>query len=346
MPAPSSVDALLVLSFGGPEGPEDVLPFLENVLRGRPVPRERMLAVAERYQRRGGVSPIQEQNRALVAGVRQELEAAGIGLPVYWGNRNWHPLLPDTLRQMRDDGVRHAAVFVTAAYSSYSSCRQYLGNLDEARAAIGAGAPALTKLRVYFDHPGFVEPLADALADARRRAGPQAPVLFSGHSIPCAMAARSAYEAQLRQTAELVAARAGNPAWQLVFQSRSGPPGQPWLEPDIRDAIAFLPASTPAVVVAPIGFVSDHMEVVYDLDVEAAAAARARGTELVRAATPGRDPRFAAMVRELLCEHLDAGAAVRTLGGGGPWPSPCRAGCCPPGSPIDPGSGSTGGRPL
>lgn len=326
------VDAVLVLSFGGPEGPDDVLPFLERVLRGRPVPPERKQAVAEHYFRRGGVSPIQEQNRVLVSALQRELDTAGVGLRVYWGNRNWHPFLEEALRRMRDDGIRRALVFVTSAYSSYSSCRQYLGDMDDARRAVGPGAPALVKLRQFFDHPGFIEPWADAVAAARAEAGPDAPVLFSAHSLPSAMAAWAAYEAQLRQTAELVAARAGVPAWRLVFQSRSGPPAQPWLQPDVCEAIAALPGQTRSVVVAPIGFVSDHMEVVNDLDEDAAAAARRRGVRFVRAATPGTDPRFVAMIRELIAEHLEPGTPARALGGGGVWPSPCRDGCCPNGA--------------
>ncbi len=322
------VDAVLVLSFGGPEGPDDVLPFLYNVVRGRPVPPKRMQAVAERYLERGGVSPIQAQNRELVAALRGELETHGIDLPVYWGNRNWHPLLSDTVGQMRDDGVRRAVVWVTAAFSTYSSCRQYLDDLAAARSDVGPDAPVLTKLRPYYDHPGFVEPWADAVRDARARAGPDAPVLFSAHSVPSTMAAWSAYEAQLRQAAQLIAVRAGDPTWQLVFQSRSGPPGQDWLEPDVSDAIAALPAVTGAVVVAPIGFVSDHMEVVYDLDVVAAAAAQDRGLTCVRSATPAQDARFVAMIRELVLEHLDPATPILALGGD-PWPSPCRPGCCP-----------------
>ena len=318
-------DAVLLVSFGGPEGPDDVLPFLENVLRGRPVPPERLHQVAAHYLAFGGVSPINEQNRAL----RTALQAR-LPLPVYWGNRNWHPLLADTVRQMAADGVARAAAFVTAAYSSHSSCRQYLDDLAAARATVGPGAPELVKLRPYFNHPGFVDPLAEGLRAARAAAGPEAPVLMSAHSIPAGMAATSDYERQLAETARLVAARAGEPPgrWALVFQSRSGRPDQPWLGPDVNDAIGALPPSTEAVIVVPIGFVSDHMEVIYDLDRVAAATAAARGIRLLRTATPGTHPHFVAMIEELV-EEAGGGQVAAAVGDMGPAPFPCPPGCCP-----------------
>ncbi|RJL34262.1 ferrochelatase [Bailinhaonella thermotolerans] len=299
----TSYDALLVVSFGGPEKPDDVLPFLENVTRGRNVPRERLLEVAEHYHRFGGVSPINAQNRELIAAVGE-----GFGLPIYWGNRNWHPLLEDTLRQMAADGVRRAAAFITAAYCSWSSCRQYLDAIEAARAAVGPGAPEIVPLRHYHDHPGFVEANADrvrdALASLPEDARGEARLVFTAHSIPVSMAGKSPYEAQLRETAALVAAAVGGDRpYDLVWQSRSGPPHIPWLEPDVLDHLEALHAAgTRAVVVAPIGFVSDHMEVVYDLDEEAAALAAKLGMAFARAGTAGTHPAFVRMVRDLAAE--------------------------------------------
>lgn len=310
-------DALLLLSFGGPEGPEDVRPFLANVLRGRPVPPERVRQVEENYLRFGGRSPINDQNRALLSALRERMDR-----PVYWGNRNWHPYLADTLARMRDDGIGRAAVLATSAYSSYSGCRQYIEDMERARAEVGPGAPGLVKLRPFFDHAGFVGPLADGLARAVAAAGPDAPVLMSAHSIPESMAATCDYQRQLADTASRVAAAAGVEATRvrLVYQSRSGSPQQPWLGPDVVQAIGELPAATGAVVVAPIGFVSDHMEVVYDLDVQAAEAAGARGIRFVRSATPGTAPAFVSMVADLV-DELEASGGV---------PQWCRPGCCPP----------------
>jgi ferrochelatase len=307
-------DALLIVSFGGPEGPDDVMPFLQNVTRGRDVPPKRLEAVASQYFEFGGVSPINQQNRELVAAVRRAVD-----VPVYWGNRNWHPLLADTVRQMRDDGIRRATAFVTSAFSSYSSCRQYLEDIAAARAEVGPGAPEVVKIGPYFDHPGFITPLAEGLGEARRQAGPDAPVLMTAHSIPLVMAAACDYESQLRQAAALVAAAAGEPAGAhaLVFQSRSGPPTQRWLGPDIEAAIESLPAGVRSAIVVPIGFVSDHMEVVYDLDRKAAATAAARGIKLVRSRTPGVHPAFVKMVSQLARQPEAAD------------PRWCAAGCCP-----------------
>ena len=223
---------------------------------------------------------------------------------MYWGNRNWHPFLADAVRQMKSDGIRRAAAFVTSAYAGYSSCRQYLDDLDRARAGAGDGAPEIVKLRPYFNHPGFVTPFADGLRAARAEAGPTAPLLMTAHSIPCAAASTSDYDRQLSETARLVAEAAGEPPdrWSLVFQSRSGPPEQPWLGPDVNDALRHLPGGPSATIVVPIGFVSDHLEVVYDLDRQAAATARARGIRLLRTATPGTDPRFVAMILDLMEE--------------------------------------------
>jgi ferrochelatase len=325
------VDALLLVSFGGPEGPDDVMPFLEHVLRGRPVSSERVQEVATHYLRFGGVSPINAQNRLLLAALRDALARRQWDLPVYWGNRNWHPFLADAVRQMQLDGIRRAAAFVTSAYAGYSSCRQYLEGLEEARLASGGGAPELVKLRPFFNHPGFVTPFADGLRAARSEAGSAAPLLMSAHSIPCAAAASSDYERQVAETARLVAEGAGEApdSWSLVFQSRSGSPQQPWLGPDVNDALRDLSGHPSTAIVVPIGFVSDHMEVVYDLDRQAAATAASRDMRLLRTATPSADPRFVAMILELV-EEAEGRRRPSWLGNLGPAPFPCAVGCCPP----------------
>jgi ferrochelatase len=334
-------DAVLLLSFGGPEGPDDVLPFLENVVRGRGVPRERLLAVAEHYHHFGGVSPINAQNRALLDAVRAELAAHGIDLPLYWGNRNWHPLVEDTVRRMTDDGVRRALVFVTSAWSSYSGCRQYQDDLARARAAVGDRAPELDKIRHYFNHPGFVEANAAAvraaLATLPEPVRADARLIYTAHSIPTAMEAVSGptghlYASQLREAARLVteAVRPGG-GFELAWQSRSGPPQVPWLEPDINDRLGTLRAEgVEAVVVSPVGFVSDHVEVLWDLDEEAAETAERLGLAYARAATVGTHPQFVAMVRELIAERLDPTAPHRALGPLGPSHDTCPLTCCPP----------------
>jgi ferrochelatase len=311
-------DAILIVSFGGPEGPDDVLPFLENVLRGRHVPRERMLEVASHYQHFGGKSPINDSCRALIAALRQQLESEGPRLPVYWGNRNWHPLLPDTLRQMAADGVRRAIAFATSAYASYSSCRQYIENIEAARAAAGPDAPAVDKLRPFFDHPLFIEATTDRVRAALGRR-PGARLVFTAHSIPVSMAATCDYEKQLRHTAGRVAEASGQGEWDLVWQSRSGPPGQPWLEPDIGSHLRELAGrGVRDVVAAPIGFLSDHLEVLYDLDVEAAQVAAGLGVHFLRAETVGTHPAMVEMIRQLAAGRLAA-----------PGPDACPDACCP-----------------
>jgi ferrochelatase len=329
-------DALLVVSFGGPEGPDEVMPFLENVLRGRSVPGERLREVAAHYELFGGVSPLGEQCRSLVSAVREELDRHGPRLPVYWGNRHWHPTLADTLRRMADDGVRRALAFVTSAYGSYPGCRQYLEDIARARAEVGERAPEVDKLRRFYNHPGFVEPLVEHVAAAfervpePRRAA--ARLVFTAHSIPRALAATSDYEEELRETASLVALPLGRRVWSLAYQSRSGPPDQPWLEPDLADHLRSLAGSGAAdVVVAPIGFTSDHMEVLYDLDHEAKDRATRLGLHMVRAATAGAHPRFVRMVRELVEERLSDAPVRLNLGARGPAPDVCPPGCCPPG---------------
>jgi ferrochelatase len=325
-------DAVLVVSFGGPEGPDDVIPFLQNVTRGRDIPEERLAVVGAHYAHFDGVSPINEQCRRLVAALEDELVRAGDPLPVYWGNRNWDPLLTETLQRMADDGIRRALAIVTSAYSSYSGCRQYLDDIEHARVAVGPSAPAVEKVRQYFDHPGFVEPFRDEVRNAIGRFGPTTPLVFTAHSVPTAMAESSDYVAQLNATAALVAEAAPAAPWSLAWQSRSGPPTVPWLEPDINDHLRGLAETgVDTVIVVPIGFVSDHMEVVWDLDTEAAATAAEVGIQLHRAATPGTDPdpRFVAMWRELVAERIHA-APRRALSVLPERPSPCAEGCCPP----------------
>jgi len=331
-------DALLVVSFGGPEGMDEVMPFLENVLRGRNVPPERMREVSHHYELFGGVSPINEQNRRLISALEAELAGHGPRLPVYWGNRNWRPLLADTLRKMRDDGVRRALAFVTSAYSSYSGCRQYRENIERAREEVGPGAPEVFKLRAFYNHPGFVGPNAENVRAAlrsvpeERRAG--ASLAFTAHSIPLSMAEGCDYERQLSETCRLIAEGAGHASWRLVFQSRSGPPSQPWLGPDICEHLRLLKdEGARDVVVAPVGFISDHMEVLYDLDTEARQLAGELGLNLVRAATVGTHPDFVRMIRELIRERLDASAPRRALGSFPPRQDTCAADCCLPGAP-------------
>jgi ferrochelatase len=322
--------AILLVSFGGPNRTEDVLPYLENVLRGRNVPRERMLEVAEHYYHFGGKSPINEQNLALIDALRRLLAEEGPNLPVHFGNRNWHPLLTDTLRQMRDDGIERAAGFVTSAFSSYSGCRQYRENIEAARAAIGPEAPVVDKLRVYFNHPGFVEPMADRVKAAYEGLPETAKLLFTAHSVPMSMASTSKYVAQLQESCRLVAEAAGKAEWRLVYQSRSGAPGQPWLEPDILDVLR---QESGPVVIAPIGFISDHMEVLYDLDTEAAQLCGELGLPMHRAATVGTDPRFVTMIRELVLERAGH-TEKRALGLLGPSHDVCPVDCCP--APVRP----------
>ncbi|MCB9630443.1 MAG: ferrochelatase [Sandaracinaceae bacterium] len=326
-------DAILLVSFGGPEGPEDVMPFLENVTRGKPVPRERLLAVAEHYQHFGGKSPINDHCRELITALRAELNAHGVTLPIYWGNRNWHPLLPDTLRSMERDGVRRALAIFTSAFSSYSGCRQYQENIAAARAEVGAHAPRVEKVRPFYNHPGFlgavVERTREALStlDAEQRA--QAHVLFTAHSIPTAMAATCAYEAQLQEAAAFVAEAVGVASHEVVYQSRSGPPQVPWLEPDVCDHLEVLAArGVGPVVVVPIGFLSDHVEVLWDLDEEARVKAEALGLRFVRAGTVGTHPSFVAALRELVEEGLGRVAAPRFVGAGPALPAQCAPGCC------------------
>jgi protoporphyrin/coproporphyrin ferrochelatase len=327
-------DALLVVSFGGPEGPDDVLPFMENVTRGRGIPRERLVEVSQHYQLFGGVSPINGHNRALIAALTDELARHDITLPIYWGNRNWAPMLADTIAEMATNGVRRALAFVTSAYSSASGCRQYREDIATACATID-GAPLIDKIRVFYNHPGFVEPMVDhvrstmASLSANERATVE--LAMCAHSIPMSMADTSDYVVQLQETARLVA-EAGAPGvpWSLVFQSRSGAPGQPWLEPDINDHLRDRHgAGASCVVMVPIGFISDHMEVVYDLDTQATDTAHQLGLPVRRCPTVGTDPRFVTMIRELIEERRQDSPVRRVLGLRPANHDVCPIDCCP-----------------
>ncbi len=344
--------ALLLLSFGGPEGPDDVMPFLRNVVKGRNVPDERLVEVATQYDQFGGVSPINAQNRELKAAIAADLAANGVDVPVYWGNRNWAPYLDETVQEMVNDGITKAFVFVTSAFSSYSGCRQYRENLIAASEAVGGTDIELQKLRLFYNHPGFCEPAADQLrlaVDVHRKAHDREPrVVFTAHSIPLSMAATSEYETQLREAASIISGLAGtSDDWDLVFQSRSGPPQVPWLEPDIVAHLNNLhDRSTDDVVVVPLGFVSDHMEVMFDLDTQAQAAAEAVSMRMTRAGTVGSDPRFVTMVRELLEEQISEKPKL-FLGDSGPWPDICPEGhCVPLARPAGAGRPAGTGRPA
>jgi protoporphyrin/coproporphyrin ferrochelatase len=360
-------DALLVVSFGGPESRDDVIPFLENVLRGRNVPRERMQAVAEHYYHFDGKSPINQQIRELIAAVERELaqhdpkqhdpkqhdpnqhdpnqhesKQQRPKLPVYWGNRNWHPMLRDTLRQMKQDGIRRALAFVTSAYSSYSGCRQYREDIARAQSELGADSlenpspvPVIDKLRPFFNHPAFLEATEERLRDALREIPENArqniQLVYTAHSIPTAMANTCDYVRQLEEVRKLVSSRLGISNDVLVYQSRSGAPGQPWLEPDVLNHLRAVKARNhaSAVVLAPISFISDHMEVLYDLDIEARQLCESLNLPMARAQTVGIHPKFVAMIRELILERMNPNLERRALGSLGPRQDLCAEDCCP-----------------
>lgn len=344
-------DAILVVSFGGPESREEVIPFLENVLRGRNVPRERMLAAAEHYYHFGGKSPINQQTRELASALQDELARCGQQLPVYWGNRNWHPQLPDTLQKMKQDGIQRALAFVTSAYSSYSGCRQYREDIARAQSAVGPGAPQIDKLRAFFNHPGFIEAtegrVREALQSLPSNVKPKLQLIYTAHSIPLSMANTCDYVRQLEEVRREVSARLGLDNHVLVYQSRSGAPGQPWLEPDILDYLREVHTRNlaSAVVLAPIGFISDHMEVLYDLDVEARQLCDSISLPMARAGTVGLHPKFVAMIRELIVERMTPGSERRALGSLGVRPDICAEDCCPSPQRMQGRTGGSGHSP-
>lgn len=332
-------DAVLIMSFGGPDGPDEVMPFLDNVLRGKNVPEERKREVAHHYELFGGVSPINAQNRQLQAALEVELERRGIRLPIYLANRNWRPFVADVAREMQAAGVKRFLSLVTSGFSCYSGCRQYREDIARALAALGPDAPASDKIRVWYNHPLFIEVWARHWRQAVERLHVESRggsvTLFTAHSIPAAMAAGCAYEAQLQEAARLIAESAGIRDWQLVYQSRSGPPSQPWLEPDVCDAIRAAHArGASSVVLAPLGFISDHMEVLYDLDREAKALCAELDLPMTRAATPGTHPLFVQMLGELIQERIDPSTPKRAVGSRPPNHDVCPADCCPSGRPA------------
>lgn len=331
-------DAVLVVSFGGPEGSDDVMPFLDNVLAGLRVPPPVKARIARRYQRFGGVSPINAHTREFIAALERELAASGPGLPVYWGNRNWRPMLGDTFARMAADGVRRAIAYVTSTFSSYSGCRKYREDLHDAVDGLD-GAPHIDKLRIGYNHPGFIAAMSDRLREAFARSPADAPppaLLFTAHSLPLSMAERCDYQAQLREACALSAVAAGAGPWELVYQSQNASYGEPWLGPDIEAALESVhEAGHKDVVVAPIGFVCDHMEVVLDLDVEAAEKAAALGLNMVRAGTVGAHPAYVGMVRELILERMTANPDRAVLGNRGPSHDYCPADCCLSGRPVE-----------
>jgi protoporphyrin/coproporphyrin ferrochelatase len=331
--AARNYDALLVVSFGGPEGPDDVMPFLDNVLRGLRVKPETRERIAARYAPFGGVSPINEETRAFVAALRNELDRRGPTLPIYWGNRNWHPFLADAFKQMADDGVERAIAYVTSAFSSYSGCRKYREDLYRAAAAV-PHPPVIDRLRMPFNHPGFIEAVADRAAEALARFAPEhragTPILFTAHSLPESMAANCAYEAQLESSCRLVGDRLEHQRWRLVYQSNNASYGREhWLGPDIGEALeAVAAAGGERAAVVPIGFVCDHLEIVLDLDVEAAGRARELRIEMSRAGTVGTHPAYVAAIRDLVIERMTASPARPALGTLGPSHDICPVDCC------------------
>jgi len=340
-----SYDGVLVLSFGGPEGPADVLPFLENVTAGRDIPRERLLEVSEHYLHFNGVSPINGQNRALIDALRKELDSHGLLLPIYFGNRNWEPYVTDTIRQMQEDGVTRALVFVTSALSSYSGCRQYREDVTRAIDSLERKTLEFDKLRVFYNHPGFIEPMAEVTRSALGSVLPErrgtTRLIFTAHSIPTSMARQCSYELQLEEAARLIAEGAGQTEHAISYQSRSGSPRTPWLEPDILDSLRVAKVNGATdVVVVPVGFISDHMEVLFDLDTEARDLAVELELGFIRVPTVGTHSRFVTMIRELIMERMSANPFRPALGRRGPNHDICPLNCCQIGS-VRPGSPAT-----
>lgn len=341
--------AILIVSFGGPEKNEDVIPFLENVLRGKPVPRERMLEVAEHYYHFDGKSPINDQVREFIAALEPALKAADIDVPIYWGNRNWHPMLNDTMQQMKEDGIEKALAFFTSGYSCYSGCRQYRENVAAAREQVGENAPVVDKIRVFYNHPAFIEANADRVKAAIDQLPPAAEghfhIAYTAHSIPDSMANTSDYVKQLSETSRLLSEHLGIPEerWKLVYQSRSGRPQDPWLEPDIVDHMKDLKSrGVDHAIIAPIGFLSDHMEVMFDLDHEAKDECEEIGLNMVRAGTVGTHPKFIGMVVELIQERMGLIDTKQAIGHFGPNHDVCPKDCClPPARPGRPAAATS-----
>lgn len=326
-------DALIVVSFGGPNSNDDVIPFLENVLRGKAVPRQRLLEVAEHYYHFGGKSPINEQNLALIEALKHELKKQSISLPIYFGNRNWTPYIAEVLQEMKEHGVKRALAFFTSGFSSYSGCRQYREDLSKAQHEVGEGAPKIDHLRKFYNHPSFIEAMAHLTqkkqAELTTQGKANNKTLFVAHSIPQSMAHHSDYEAQLQESSRLIAEMAELSDWELVYQSRSGAPQDPWLEPDICDRIDELPdEGYKAVTVVPVGFISDHMEVLFDLDTEAVERAAELNLEIARVATVGTHPKFIEMIGELIAERLGLQKEKRAIGLYGASSDYCPANCC------------------
>ncbi|WP_417847379.1 ferrochelatase [Thalassoglobus sp.] len=334
-------DAVLFVSFGGPEGRDDVIPFLENVLRGRNVPRERMLEVAEHYYHFDGMSPINQQTRELMAAVKADLKELGVEIPIYWGNRNWNPLLPDTMQKMKDDGIQNAIAFVVSAYSSYSGCRQYRENILAAQDAVGENSPKVDKIRTFYNHPDFiaanVEHIQAAINSLPESQQSEFRLALTAHSIPESMASTSDYVQQLSETCRLITEELNLPPkrWRLVYQSRSGRPEDPWLEPDILDHIDELDSQgVKSLVISPVGFLSDHMEVLFDLDEEAAQKCEELDITLVRADSPGNHPKFVRCVSKLIIERLDKSVEKEAIGKFPANWDVCAKDCCP--APVRP----------
>ncbi len=342
-------DSLLFVSFGGPEAPEEVMPFLENVVRGKPVPRERLLEVAEHYYDFGGKSPINEQNREIIAKLTEELKAHGIHLPIYWGNRNWKPYLHEALDEMKRDGKKRALAFFTSMFSCYSGCRQYRENIICAQEQVGDDAPIVEKVRMGFNHPRFITAATAQVAEALELLPPdkreRAELVFTAHSIPLGMSKNAAYELQLNEACRLITKELGRDDYTLCFQSRSGPPSQPWLEPDVLDVLRDLAAQERDVVVLmPIGFVTDHMEVMQDLDVECTEEAEELGMTFLRANTVGTHPDFISMIRELIVERISGTGERLALGELGAWHDVCPVDCCKYDMPQRPKPSEGGSR--
>jgi protoporphyrin/coproporphyrin ferrochelatase len=333
---PPAYDSLLVVAFGGPEKRDDVIPFLENVLRGRNVPQERLLEVAEHYYQFDGVSPLNQQVRDLIAALESEFHRQGIDLSVYWGNRNWHPLLTETIGRLIRDGRRRTLALVLSSFSSYSGCRQYREDITRACGAAGPGAPTVDKIRVWYNHPQFIAANVERIREGLKSFGnlPSAStqIAYTAHSIPKSQADTCDYERQLRESCRLISEQLGVPEdhWQLVYQSRSGRPQDPWLGPDICEHLRVLSAQGgERVIVHPVGFLSDHVEVLYDLDEEAASVARDVGLRMVRTPTVGTHPRFVSMLCELIEERLREGTEKRAAGSFPPNHDVCPVDCCP-----------------